>query len=501
MNTLTYKLLILLDGAWRRRYVIIMPIIIFPLMGTAIGMLTPKKYNSHTTMLIQETSKMNPFLEDLSVSSQMKERFSGLQTLLHSRHILGKVALERGLIEEDSSPVKIDQTIAQLSGGLTMSTIGKDVIRIEFRSNTPEGMKETLQIVSDHVIEELLAPERSSMKDSSDFLSEHIDFRRIELDKAEAALSDFRSKHADGLPELQLANYARIETLKQRLSEKEAEMAGAKRSLGGLDHQLSSTNPVVGRIEDQIVKHRSELAMFKSRYTDQHSLVQGALRTLRRLEEQRTQLLASNQQPVDTDKLWDMASSAAINSSTESQPLLISQLENLQLARSKVETLDEETVSLRKMILTLENKTSQSGEKEQKIRKLERDLDVKRQLFQELLERHEMARLTSSLGVFEQDKRIKIIDRPYSPGIPSNLPLIIFTIAGLIGGIFLGCGMAVLLELTDTTIRRISTLEAITGTPVLTRVPKMTSEFPPLPSGPSAPPNGGNGGGRIIDVN
>ncbi|KKD60207.1 chain-length determining protein [Grimontia sp. AD028] len=482
MNSLTYKFLILLDGSWRRRYVIMMPILIFPLMGIAIGLLSPKQYISHTSMLVQETSKMNPFLEDLAVSAQMKERFSGLQTLLHSRHILGKVALERGYVDEDDSPQKLDEVIAQLSNGLNMVTIGKDVIRIDYRSNDPEGMKETLETVSDYVVEELLAPERSSMKDSSFFLSEHINKRREELDDAEAALADFRSKHADGLPELQVANYARIEQLKQRLSEKEAEMAGAQKSLGGLDQQLSSTNPVIGSIEDQIVKIRSELALLKARYTDQHSLVQAALRNLRRLEEQRAQLVESTRETIDTAQLWDIASSARMNGDSESQPLLISQLESLQAARSKVETLEEETASLRKMITQLEEKTNMSGEKEQQIRKLERDLQVKRMLFEELLERQEKARLTSSLGVFEQDKRIKIIDRPYSPSTPSNLPIIVFAIAGMVGGVFLGCGLAVIMELTDTTIRRIDTLETITGAPVLTRIPFVKQEHPALPS-------------------
>ncbi|NGN98327.1 chain-length determining protein [Grimontia sp. S25] len=482
MNSLTYKFLILLDGAWRRRYVVMMPILIFPLMGIAIGLLSPKQYISHTSMLIQETSKMNPFLEDLAISAQMKERFSGLQTLLHSRHILGKVAVERGYVKEDDSPQKLDQVIAQLSNGLNMVTIGKDVIRIDYRSNDPEGMKETLETVSDYVVEELLAPERSSMKDSSFFLSEHINKRREELDHAEAALADFRSKHADGLPELQVANYARIEQLKQRLSEKEAEMAGAQKSLGGLDQQLSSTNPVIGSIEDQIVKIRSELALLKARYTDQHSLVQAALRNLRRLEEQRAQLVESTRETIDTAQLWDIASSARMNGDSESQPLLISQLESLQAARSKVETLEEETASLRKMITQLEEKTNMSGEKEQQIRKLERDLQVKRMLFEELLERQEKARLTSSLGVFEQDKRIKIIDRPYSPSTPSNLPIIVFAIAGMVGGVFLGCGLAVIMELTDTTIRRIHTLETITGAPVLTRIPFVKQEHPALPS-------------------
>ncbi|EOD78781.1 Polysaccharide biosynthesis chain length regulator SypO [Grimontia indica] len=482
MNSLTYKFLILLDGAWRRRYVVMMPILIFPLMGIAIGLLSPKQYISHTSMLVQETSKMNPFLEDLAVSAQMKERFSGLQTLLHSRHILGKVALERGYVGEDDSPQKLDEVIARLSNGLNMVTIGKDVIRIDYRSNDPEGMKETLETVSDYVVEELLAPERSSMKDSSFFLSEHINKRREELDDAEAALADFRSKHADGLPELQVANYARIEQLKQRLSEKEAEMAGAQKSLGGLDQQLSSTNPVIGSIEDQIVKIRSELALLKARYTDQHSLVQAALRNLRRLEEQRAQLVESTRETIDTAQLWDIASSARMNGDSESQPLLISQLESLQAARSKVETLEEETASLRKMITQLEEKTNMSGEKEQQIRKLERDLQVKRMLFEELLERQEKARLTSSLGVFEQDKRIKIIDRPYSPSTPSNLPIIVFAIAGMVGGVFLGCGLAVIMELTDTTIRRIDTLETITGAPVLTRIPFVKQEHPALPS-------------------
>lgn len=108
---------------------------------------------------------------------------------------------------------------------------------------------------------------------------------------------------------------------------------------------------------------------------------------------------------------------------------------------------------------------------------------MKRDLFHELLERYEMARLTSSLGVFEQDKRIKIIDRPYSPGVPSNLPFFVFTIAGMVGGVFLGCGMAVLLELTDTSVRRIAMLEEITGAPVLTRIPELSDDIIPLKEG------------------
>ncbi|MFC1751045.1 chain-length determining protein, partial [Pseudomonadota bacterium] len=104
---------------------------------------------------------------------------------------------------------------------------------------------------------------------------------------------------------------------------------------------------------------------------------------------------------------------------------------------------------------------------------LERDLDVKRNLYSDLLERFEKARVTGALGRFEQPERIKVIDEPYTPSRPTNLPLIIFIIAGGIGGIALGAALTLLAEVTDTTVRRRDQLTDILGVPVITRVPPL----------------------------
>ncbi len=125
------------------------------------------------------------------------------------------------------------------------------------------------------------------------------------------------------------------------------------------------------------------------------------------------------------------------------------------------------------MISELEVLTSSFGENEKQLLNLQRDLSLKRQLYDNLMERFELARLTSSLGVFEQEKRVKVIDRPYTPSAPSNMSPIVFLIAGIIGGFGMGAGIALILELTDTAIRRRDEVEKITGKPVLARVPKM----------------------------
>ena len=473
VSNISYRLYFILTGAWRRRYLIVLPIILLPVAGVLIGALSPKQYQAHTSMLIQETAKMNPFLEDLAVSAMLKERMDALKTLLHSRHILGAVALERGLIDEGTSVGERDRVINRLSSSLTVGMAGKELIRLDFKSDRPDGIRETLESVSAHFIEQLLAPERSSMQDSSSFLSQHLESRRKELEAAEHALATYKDEHGAELPALHNSNLTRLAQLQQLLSQKQAELAGAEQSLGGIDQQLSRINPVLGKIEEQIVDIRGQLALLRARYTDNHSEVQAALRKLRRLEDERRKILDQDGTRVDTKQLWDIASQSVTTGNEGAQPLLISQLELLQSQRSRYSALREEVHRLQQDVESLERKTAEFGKHERALNKLERDLNVKRELYEELLHRYEMARVTGSLGKFEQSKRVKVIDQPFTPTAPSNLPLVLYLLGGLLGGIALGAGLGLTAELLDGTVRRRDRVEQLLGIPVLSRVPPM----------------------------
>ena len=462
----------MLAAAWRRRYLLLTPVLIMPLVGLLAANLSAKQYSAHTSLLIQETANMNPFLQDFSVSAMLKERMAAMQTLLHSRHVLARVAEQRGMIDSTTAADQRDRVIAELSSHLRVSMPGKNLIRIDYRSSRPDGMKETLTRVSDEFVEQLLAPERSSMQDSETFLEQQLEQRRLDLEQAEQKLAEFKDQYVTDLPELHASNIRRYSELKQSLAEKQAAMAGASKSLGGLDAQLSKTNPVIGRLEEQIIRLKGDLALLRARYTDQHSKVQATLRKLGSLEKERQQNLAKSRQEVDTSKLWQIASnldSAGEDGST--QPLLISQLENLQQSRNQVDGLKEEIGSLQGMLTELEDKMAGYGDLERTLIKLKRDQDVKRELYDHLLERYEMARITGSLSQFEQSKRVKVIDKPFTPSAPSNFPALIFLLAGLVGGMFLGTSLAVLLEIADNSVRYREQLEALSGVAVLGRIP------------------------------
>ncbi|MEZ8101636.1 GumC family protein [Vibrio bivalvicida] len=473
MNELKTRFIVILNSAWRQRYTIVVPILILPFVGYFIGKVAPTNYVSHTSMLIQETAKMNPFLEDIAVSTMLKERLNALSTLLKSRHVLTAVAKEHGLIIDAMPPAERDYIINKLSSSLTVTQPGKDFLKITLTASQPDGMKALLESISEHFIEQLLAPERSSIQDSSEFLAMHIEKRREELDFAENELADFKNRYASVTPEMQSQALGRLASLKQSYAEKKAELAGVERSLGSLDQQLSKTNPVVGKIEDQIIEIRSELTLLKAKYTESHSAVQGKERELRRLENERTILLQMEQPNISSDQLWDIASSNKLKDFGEVQPLLVTQLQSLQLVRGRYESLTEETKSLKEMIARLEQEANRFGDNAKTMHRLVRNAEIKRELYDELIQRYEMAQLTGSLGIFEQNKRVKIIDLPYTPSRPTNLPVIIFVIAGLVAGIGLGAGIAILIELFDSSIRRKEDIEAITRAPVITHIPRI----------------------------
>jgi uncharacterized protein involved in exopolysaccharide biosynthesis len=319
----------------------------------------------------------------------------------------------------------------------------------------------------------------SSIIQSESFLAEELEGRRADLQTAEKALAVYRNEFASELPTLHSANVARLSELKGFQAERRIELEGAKAAQASLAMRLSQTNPVVGKIEEAIINVMAELTQLRARYTDEHSKVQNVLAQLQSLERERNRILASmnainngDLNKVKLERLWAIATTTQENESgTRNHPLLISQLERLQHADDHIQRLDKEVSSLNSEITRLQKKVSGYGQHERRLNELQRDIQVRQKIFEDLSERHEMARVTRSLGKNEESERVKLIDPPFEPLAPINLSIVIFVAAGLVAGVGLGLGLAVIAELLDTSIRRKDTLVEMLNVPVLARVP------------------------------
>ena len=210
---------VLLTAAWRRRYLIVTPMLVLPVLGGIAGHYAPKTYETKMTILIQEPGKLNPFLEDLSVKTNLKDRMPALSSLLTSRHVMQSVAADLGMIRPDSKDKLIDNVVADLSSAVSVQLIGQELVELRYKAATPVDIDKVLMRIGERFMERVEAPEDSSMRSSVSFLDKELAGARKRLEDAESAVAEYRNQNAQSLPDQRAGNLARLATLRDSLAE------------------------------------------------------------------------------------------------------------------------------------------------------------------------------------------------------------------------------------------------------------------------------------------
>lgn len=460
-----------LEAGWRRRYLVLIPIVAMPPLAFVAGGFAPKSFEAKTTILVQETAKINPFLTDLAIGPNLKERMPALNALVHSSHILEQVLRDVHQFDDTINQSEREQRVGALSSAISVDLMGTDLVTFKIKGPKGKGLALILTALSNRFLERMLAPERSAITDSQIFLNKELAERGVRLKVAQSTLSSFRMKHAGRLPTLESSNVTRLTDLQAKLSDNRMELAAAKAELGDLKERLIETNPMIGQIEEDILKDTRELGELRTRYTEEHSAVQGQLRVLKRLQDERERLVKASQaiNNQDLSALWNMAAGAMMKDGQTAPALLVSQMGKLQESSGKRARLETETGELEREVATLEKAMAESGPVAQNEKQLEDNIKFAQDSYDAIAKRFDNAEITGALGKFEAPERVKIIDAPVDPLSPTTPGRLLFCICGLFGGIIMGAALATIAEILDPRMRRIVDFERAAGIAVIAR--------------------------------
>ncbi|BDY04926.1 hypothetical protein [Ferrimonas sp. YFM] len=459
----------LLCQLWQKRYLVVIPAVVTGLVLALHAFSGKAKYQSQTSLLLQESALSNPFLKDLSVSVRLKERLDGLRALLHSRYVMAEVAGAAGLTSDDMAEGQKEAVYRRLAGATHLHLSGDSLVTIGLLWDTPEQARHLLTLISASFQQRLMDPGQRAVDNSERFLSEQLALQETSLADVEGELARFKQEHANLLPNLLGANNMALLEAEAQIRSKLVELEGARAQLVQLKGQLKMANPIVSEIEKQIVSTRAQLALLKSRYTDRHSQVKGVKARLAQLQQEKQRLLQETAAEEDRhlEELWQLATTFKPEEGDSQAPLLVSQLQSLQESSNLVVTLEGELKVLEAHKASILERMGRSAEVEQQLAELERLAEGKRSLYSELLERYEKARVTGQLGRFEAPEKVRVIDRPNLPSGAIGAPWWLMGVLGLFGGAGLGVALAVLGLLLDRKIYRQEQIERLSGAPVL----------------------------------
>lgn len=407
---------LVLDAAWRRRYLLVIPMLLMIPLAYAVSQLAPRSYAARSLMLLVDTTN-NPFNKEiLNSGSSLRMRTDGLKALLISDRVLDNVMRDVLGNDTPSDPRMQGLWKKGFAERLTLEPVGTDFLELQLKGNNPKGMGRQLEFVVSRFFDALL-PGGASPSAAELLLGK----RKEELDVAERTHREFKARFDAS------ADAGRLQRLREAGAQQEMrrrELEQATAAIEQIRKALGADAPSALTLDTEVSRTRETVTA-----AGQSGVADAAAR--QRLE----------------------------------------QLVALQAAQAARTQLQREIQAIAKSMEGLQRSQQNISEAENQLLALERDMKEARGLYESYVARYGGQVTNRSSGLaFAAPERIKLVDLPTDPTVPIGT-LRTILLLGFVASGALGLGLALLAELFDPRVRSPQYVSTLTQLPVLARLP------------------------------
>ncbi|MEO9041784.1 MAG: XrtA system polysaccharide chain length determinant [Rhodoferax sp.] len=450
MDELIRQIFTAARGMWRYRWLGLLVAWVVTAIGAFVVLSVPDKYEASARIYVDTQSILKPLMSGLAVQPNVEQQVMMLSRTLISRPNVEKLVRMADLDLKAQSKASQDALIDGLMTNLKINNVGQDnLYLLSYRDTSPEKAKKVVQSLVSIFVESRLGDTRKDSTTAKQFIDEQIKTYLAKLEDAESRLKDFKLRNievqgADGTDMAgQLSavsaqlNQARLDlreaenardAAKQQLQVEQVQNADiTSRSLLQESAMSTATPELDARIEAQ--KH--SLDDLLQRFTEQHPDVIAARRLIAQLE-------AAKKKRIEELRKAAIANPPPIsNSSLAYQELnRLLAMSEVQVAALKARVVEYEARFNRARALV---KTAPEIEAE--FAQLNRNYDINKKRYDELVTRRESAALSGDLDNAAGVADFRLIDPPRaSPKPVAPNRLLLLPLALLVA---LGAGLAV----------------------------------------------------------
>lgn len=431
-------------------------IFIITLVGVYIGneLVTPVYQAEAVVMVKQNRVAMSvPILNEEGLG---KDAVRDYVELLKSRSMAEKVAkllysdeeLTLGLINSVKSRVQIS-IVSQTN-----------LIKISVTSEDPDDARDLANAYAQVFIDDSRISNQQETRAAREFIEEQLRIVSEQLWIADEKLLFFKQEKDTVIPTDETRSVLEL------LTKLEAERAVITLDLSELDTKLSeayklfetqeetvissttiTNNPILAAMKQKLTDLELELSKALERYTEKHPTVIGLKSEI---EEVKLKMEEEVERIIETETI-------TVN------PIRQTILNNLVDWETNKAALFAKRDALDEIIMEVEAQLDLLPEKELELAQLLRDQSVAEKIYMILLENNEEIKIAEA----RETSDIRLVDEAVSPSSyikPRKKTNLI--IGGLLS-LMIGCGLAILIEILDTTIKTPEDVEQILGLPVM----------------------------------
>ncbi|MBK1612252.1 chain length-determining protein [Rubrivivax gelatinosus] len=439
MQELLRQALAFLRGMWNFRWQGLIASWVVALIGVVVVFRIPDQYEASARIYVDTQSILKPLMSGLTVQPNVEQQISMLSRTLISRPNIEKLIRMADLDLQEGSAVEQEDLIQRLTKDIQIRNTGRDnLYSLVYRDQQSERAKRVIQSLVSIFVESSLGASRKDTDSAKTFLNEQIKQYEQKLEEAEARLKEFKLRNIDMQPDDGKSATTRLSEASAALQQAQLELREAENARDAVKAQLAdemrNAQAAVGQggsddaalgvstpeLDARIDAQKRNLDNLEQRYTDQHPEVIITKRQIRELEEQKKKELA---------ELRKAAKAAAASNPSGSGNVAVQELGRM-LAAAEVQV-----ASLRTRVGEYQGRLGQAraGLKtapqiEAEAAQLNRDYDVYRKNYQDLVARRQSAIMSGELEVASGVADFRLIDPPRvapEPVAPNRLLLML----------------------------------------------------------------------------
>ncbi|MCC7202277.1 MAG: hypothetical protein IT393_06440 [Nitrospirae bacterium] len=464
----------------RRKWFIIIPVMV-SIVGILLALiLIPKIYRSSTLILI-ERQMIPEFYVTPTVDNDIASRLNTITQQVMSRTRLESIINEFGLYSRVKDKLTNEEIVELMRKSITLDVRSGSrgqgsSFAISYIGSEPETVMHVTNRLASLFIEENLKVREQQVEGTTNFLENELQNLKNSLEIQEMQMKTFKEKYMGELPSQLEANLRTLDRLQMerqmtnetlRVAEDRkitiesqlSEIGAAQVSRGAAATGTAPNDPM--RI--RLAQLQSELSQLSSTYTEKYPDI---VRVKSEIDEIESMIRTGKGRETT-------GSGAGRNPIVSDDPRYLTLSSQLADVNAEVKTLKEKQLELSRNITLFQARVERIPQREQQISALMRDYENTRQNYQNLLTKRLDARLAESLEKKQKGEQFRILDPASLPIKPFKPNVMMIVFAGLAGGIGGGVGLALLLEYIDASFRKPDDVYTAIGIPVLASVPRI----------------------------
>lgn len=474
------KLPFTLSAMWQRRWIGMMAAWCVALLGVLAVVIMRDRYEASARIFVDTETVLKPLMTGLAFQPDVDQQVRMLARTLISRPNIEQIIQSPKVGLHWANDKERERLVDRLMSEIKVLPSGNtNLFAITYRDTHPARAE---QIVTDLVGLFVVSGVGGKQRDSEQarqFLDTQIKSYEVKLTESENRLKDFKIRNF-GLTGTSNQDYfARSSTLSDEVGKMRVELRAAEQARDALRRELSGEDPSMpfdptapmqfgappSDLDTRIDAQRRQLDDLMRRYTDNHPDVISVKRTLTQLESQRRAEMEAKQ------KSHGVAARGPAPTSPVFQRIRVALAE----AEARVASLRGQLGEQQAQLDQARALAGKMPQVEAELAQLNRDYDIVRKNYEQLVARRESASLGEQIDQTTKAAEFRLVEPPRVAPQPVKPSRFMLAVLAFLASVAAGVGAAFGLTQLVPTVQDTKLLKEITGRPVLGSVSLVVS--------------------------